>query len=474
MIVNQNKQPHLKIKTNTENNNPNTNQPNYKANILLFVAELVESGLFSLAIKAILDENLNICNEIPNILITLIKLELFNNISKSSEEEDILSSFDFLKEVYFQFNIDFTDSSKRIIVIIENPLFLQSNFYVNVKESSFQKELLNDITNYMLSNKDSDGGMVDSMEKEILFYQAYYSKALESIPINSNVLNLISNSISNYEVNVNYYEKEKENEKNSSFFLDERRKSTGFDSKLSKLSTNSQIFRPEPMNLPSISIIKSNLTPKTRNIKDNILTNHETEFESQKKQELSSLKIFKIDKVKDRDMNIIINTTLSKLKHQMRFERNLKNLKITKSKKGTKVSIMNELNFKRIKREKIDKIVMRRFFNYVQLNKKNSVFSLFFKNMNSISNQFANGMFRPPFTYCNIAFFSINTSYLIWLFSHEEICCLYSSYMELSLESILSFIKTNSKFEWSVFEEEQMTFYLKNYHIIYSGNSFNN
>ena len=86
-------------------NNSFHNNYYYEQNVLLFVIELIESSLYSLAIKALLDESIHMKNNIPNIFISLIKLELFGNINHSTEEE-VVTTLEFLKESYEQFKYD--------------------------------------------------------------------------------------------------------------------------------------------------------------------------------------------------------------------------------------------------------------------------------------------------------------------------------------------------------------------------------
>lgn len=156
------------------------------------------------------------------------------------------------------------------------------------------------------------------------------------------------------------------------------------------------------------------------------------------------------------------NLKKSKIKFIVNQNVDLNHLSNTK-RSLVKLDSLKSLHFKILKRENVDKKILRFFKKDVakKLKYKYDIkISTFFKN-------FLEGFYFPPFIYDKKKFQSFNTSYIIWLFSHQEIHLYWEEYINTNLtnliDNIVNAYNIEDKYEISVLES-----YLTNYHLIYS------
>lgn len=135
------------------------------------------------------------------------------------------------------------------------------------------------------------------------------------------------------------------------------------------------------------------------------------------------------------------------------------NVKNLIKKERLHLKTLKDYKFKGDKRENIDKKLINLFKSFLITN--SSDFSLSERCVN-----FINRKITPPFTFDSIAFKSINTSYLIWLFEDN---CLYQLFKifnsEENIESLFNTMNTRRRFE-----EDKILLkeYISTFHIIYS------
>lgn len=141
--------------------------------------------------------------------------------------------------------------------------------------------------------------------------------------------------------------------------------------------------------------------------------------------------------------------------------------KETKQKNVKLISLKN-VSFKTIKRENIDKKNIRKFKRYVALRMKQNSDC-----QSEFLNRFSSNLLFPPFTYENHTFKSFNTSYIVWLFSHQELVNLYDEYIDLSLEKMLDFLSLTLDMK-DPGELDILKIYLQNMATIFSNLSTDN
>ena len=132
--------------------------------------------------------------------------------------------------------------------------------------------------------------------------------------------------------------------------------------------------------------------------------------------------IRKIDKVLNRELSTALRTK--------------KIIKI----KNMKVSSVRCFEFKYLKRENIDKAIIRKFFKLLKNTSCDST------KREGILNEFTISKLLPPFKYKSIEFKTVNTSYLVWLFSHAEIREEYQKVSHLLVDNLLDTITNEEHF----------------------------
>ena len=126
-----------------------------------------------------------------------------------------------------------------------------------------------------------------------------------------------------------------------------------------------------------------------------------------------------------------------------------------KQKNTILVQVDNKMNFSKrylkylvkkfLKRENIDKKIIRKYRKFIQKSVKGKV------NSEVILN-FIKGNIIPPFKIDDIEFKSINTNYIIWLFSHEEMHFWYSEFHEEFLDKLVNILTS----KYNVNEEDEI------------------
>ena len=388
-------------------------------NLVNFACSLIDSELYQLALKVLDQEPYIIYTAIPNIFLSVAKLELFSNISKGLTNE-LDASLNFLEGSYNLFEKNFHLTKRRIELLIKFPNVLESNFYIMNKEKEFKSKVISYLNDFLQTEEDISDDALESIDKEIVFYEAYFTK---NNNFSTEYLSFIPTSFSEY-----------------SFSND-------------------------------FSILKNNLEIKEDNV--SVRTNRNRDKMSDKSSK-SNTQLHDTTAYTSTNNNIQISPIFSiqKVMKEYDYSKSMKqsiNEKLIDNKmiksKITKLSIMNDFCFKNIKREKIDKLVIRRFINYVsEINNNFSLNSEFLIN-------FANSNFKPPFSNEEVAFKSINTGYLVWLFQHEDVKILFQDFINDELKIILVLIFESHNQSKKSFDEEQIKFYLEKYIDIYSNKS---
>lgn len=99
-----------------------------------------------------------------------------------------------------------------------------------------------------------------------------------------------------------------------------------------------------------------------------------------------------------------------------------------------KLEELKKYTFKSVKRENIDKKIIRKFRNFIKNQVKNV------ENQDDFVKDYANNSLFPPFTYKTQSFKSFNSSYMIWLFSNQEIYQLYDEFISINHDEINDFL----------------------------------
>ncbi len=101
----------------------------------------------------------------------------------------------------------------------------------------------------------------------------------------------------------------------------------------------------------------------------------------------------------------------------------------------------NGIAFRYLKRENIDKKVLRKYRKYLFHS------GLSHKSSSEIFKSFCYGEVFPPFKKFNVEFKSMNTSYLIWLLSNEEIKYYYTDFINKFMTSLMSSISLKERID---------------------------
>ena len=124
---------------------------------------------------------------------------------------------------------------------------------------------------------------------------------------------------------------------------------------------------------------------------------------------------------------------------QCELDNAIKNKEIKKI-KNMKVSSVKCFEYKILKRENIDKTIIRKFFKH----HKKTYFSY---PKTGFFYEFMKNKLVPPFEYQSVVFKTINTSYMVWLFSHAEIREEYYKINHLLIDKVLDTISTAEEYK---------------------------
>lgn len=370
-----------------------------------FALNLFNSSLYDLTLKILIKEEINIENSLSNIIILVLKLDYFSKIRLSNEVE-IQKAYNNIKLFYLkQENGNFDYAQCELKL---NALY----FYDHVIKSNFytnelESKFKSKIINHIKNLKESNIIQEDSTLVDGNF----------------------EDELLFYE---SYYEESQKNI-NQDNFEDEYYQFLYFNQ---YNSTNSKINRNRIENLLNQYLLENGKVP---DYQYNAFKYHK-------------LKIFQIEKVIDHSKNsniIFINQNL--------FNQ-LKNNKLVGQTKS-KLTIMNSFNFIEFKRERLDKIIYRDFLSYLQNNKIEN---------DELVKALMSNKCTFPLKINNMLFKSINTSFLLYIFSYELIASLFDSYISDFMDEILNKIKSKLNKNVSSAYYDQLKFYLMNYSKIYA------
>lgn len=429
----------------------------------------------------LLDENVPMLMINYNIIkITLLKLELYNIINNHFNKQEytlylnlIESEIKTMSSNSYALDVPF---STILYCFTKEPHLINSNFFK--KKNAEYTMYLETIINYELFGDNAFIGnnfkisklkmyelisnllnKLETYDYELIYYQSIYIIEKENtinskssfkyenfdnfINDNNIEFNLdMTNFILNKNLIINYL-----NRCINIFSASELLNNTKYNSSRNirnSISLENKINNNNKLNYPIIINKTDNLNKLNKNKLFNINLDKDINRSSLR----SSIQNF------NKNYDISITTKKDNLK-------NNNELKNTKS-KNTKFNIMKNINFKFLKRENVDKKTLTKFKIFLRLNYKS-------KNINlpDIINDYCLNKITPPFCkldYNNykkkIAFKSLNTSYLIWLFSYNEIYNLYEEFVECELINTVEFIINSFKIN-DLKEVELLTYYIK-------------
>lgn len=129
-----------------------------------------------------------------------------------------------------------------------------------------------------------------------------------------------------------------------------------------------------------------------------------------------------------------------------------------------KLEELKKYTFKSVKKENIHKKIIRKFRNFIKTKAKS------LENQADFVKDYANNSLFPPFTYKTQSFKSFNSSYMIWLFSNQEIYQLYEEYISKNHEEIYDFLIKSLKIH-DKNDQFLVSDYIVNIYKIYSKHS---
>lgn len=389
------------------------------------LVELIDSAQYLYSILLLVNNHL-LFSKVPEVYLPLMKLAYFKTIRSNSTQENE-NLFIQISNYLLQNNI--VDCQKSLVllkVLAYCSNVISSDFYLD-KEKNYSKLIKNILNSFLLDEKISISRKISMEEKDSS--QSDFSPFVPNIKlINMEVLNNIEKELVYYQA---CYAK---NLLISNFDLFIKCSSIRFD--INNMFVNNIIIdefcMPLYLNFINYSI-------PTRIYSNNHLTNPSTTTTS-----VNTIKV----KPNDIDESNLKQNQLFKIVNEEKIEDKFKNNKLKKV-KNVKLTIFQGIKFKTIKRENIDKKIIRKYRKYIFNKLKHSEIekeSLLFK--------FCNGIAIPPFSYEGVSFKSMNTSYLIWLLSHETITCYYEEFIKVNYTKLLNLflqrfnIKDNEEIEF--------------------------
>lgn len=180
-------------------------------------------------------------------------------------------------------------------------------------------------------------------------------------------------------------------------------------------------------------------------------------------------------------INSMTKTSFMKAPRQTNINVSQTNGSSTGSCKFSSISEFNK-NFKPgfDKKENVDKKIMRKFRGFLSESYKKKAIDLSQTNK-GFWTMFIHDNFLPPMKYNNpesgesVEFKSFSNNYLLWLFSKQGSYYLYEKFLEECGNSLYEkFIESSTKLAESNLNRQQLLFYLKSFHSIYSCELFKN
>lgn len=398
---------------------------------------LLMQGQYSLALK-FLDTNapLLMINN-PLIRISISKLELFKSVI-SNDIDYSLKCFEGLKTQFTILNIYNQRKIDIIECLIQFPEVLKSRFYNLHKQEQFVQSI-GKIINYELLGADAffmnatqdhnmtydkiyeENIILRDMEDELIFYQACFNKMKE-----------ITDDFDEFMFNTKLTFDSKSVLSNN-ILIDEFIKNIK--------ASNKKVFETQEA-LPC-SALKDNTPERKRD----------------SKQSKQSAALFGVNKneinLKTNNTNFFAASKILQPKNEFTFNKekviaeddkeNSESYSHQKNKsqkqKNIKLNALKNISFKFLKRENIDKKTLRKFKRYLSLRIK----QIDPNYLTKFVLDFCGNLLFPPFSFGDQTFKSFNTSYLIWLFSHQEMVGFYEEYIDLNLSKMVDFLASTFK-----------------------------
>lgn len=500
------KETHISTNAYDLNNNFNFQGNNSFIYLILYVKELMESGLYDHSlrilkndvIKSVFLNSIELKSIFNCIQLGISKLHLFQLVSNGLIFQ-YNTDISLLNEEFIDIKNEIDYNTKMKYMIIGKYFdVLQSLFYQNHLEPLLKNYLISSM-DYIMNNIYDNDYMtkinqmtIDKINFEdiILYYQSaftYYSEIIKPKSI-TNDLELESKNFLmniNPDIFINNVDHIKEenfmefiinkfindeiinnplvNLKDLKVNLNISNSNPGLvpvSSQVTSLNINNEKFMERDLyikdykgqiDIDEILILKKNLI--NQNDEEIFISHNIDKYQNQYNEDKNEIKPKK-------DKYFLIK----KLKKQNIFDTILIENKLKLTKKNRKLSIMNKLCFKGVKREKIDRYMIKYFTEFIQSDRKfNCHFNPFLKFLYFNKLKF-------PFIWNEFQFKSENTSFLIFFFSHEDLYDIYDGYVSLYYEYINENITELYKNNMSEFEINQIKFYIMNFHKIYSLN----
>lgn len=394
------------------------------------LVQLINSNQYHYSILILVNNPL-LFSKVPEVYLPLMKLAYFKTIRSNSQQEN-QNVYNQISKYLIQNNI--VDSQKSLVllkVLSYCSNVIASDFYLE-KEMHYSKLIKNILNSTLLDEKISINRKISMMvEKESS--QSDFSPFVPNIKlINMEVLNNIEKELVYYQA---CYAK---NLLISNFDLFIKCSSIRFD--INNMFVNNIII--DEFCMPLYLNFINHSTP-TINYSNNHLTNPSTTTTS-----VNTIKV----KQNIEEINQKQSQLFKIISKEDKIEDKFKNNKIKKV-KNVKLTLFQGIKFKTIKRENIDKKIIRKYRKFIFNKLKNSEIekeSLLFK--------FCNGIAIPPFSYEGVSFKSMNTSYLIWLLSHESITCYYDEFIKSNYTKLFNLFLQR----FNIKDDEEIEF-LKSY-----------
>lgn len=502
------KENNLSINDNDFNSNFNSQVNNSFIYLILYVKDLMESGLYDHSLRILKND------VIKSVFLNSIELKSFFNCIQLGISK--LHLFQLVSNgLIFQYNTDISllneefidikneidyNTKMKYMIIGKYSDVLQSLFYQNHLEPLLKNFLISNM-DYIMNNIYDNDYMTKinqmtinkiNFEDIILYYQSvftYYSEIIKPKSITNDLESESRNFLMNinpelFILNVDHIKEENFIEFIINKFINEEIINNPLVN-LNDLKVNLNINNSNPVlvsvtsQVTSLNINNDKFMERDLYIKDyknqididEILLLRKNLINQNEEEIFISHDIDQYHNQYNEDKNKNEGKTrkdkyflIKKVKKQNIFDTILIENKLKLTKKNKKLSIMNKLCFKGVKREKIDRYMIKYFTEFIQSDRKfNCLFNPFLKFLYFNKLKF-------PFIWNEFQFKSENTSFLIFFFSHDYLYNIYDDYVSLYYEYINENITELYKNNMTEFEKNQIQFYIMNFHKIYSLN----
>ena len=488
---NYNKNKDLELISNNNNNNNNNeidSSPDYFKDIYKeveipeelinknYFLKVIEKDLNNLHIDEVLDfietEYPLIIHCCPAIKCALMSLWLFLLLSKE-DNDSIILNLKKLNDYLSRFDVIYLRKKDYIMCLTTVPCLFKSKFFKETKLpvyiNSLKKVIKNELE--MLSsatlNKNPsliesenpiyiDYSIIRNLEDELMYFLALYlsCNSPKKLDIDSFYLSI--------DFKFNYTD-----DLHNRIFIQE------FIEKSDVLKISIKYFNQlmlehytveEVSNINNISINNVNTKEDCKKIDKDINFND------------TKPKVFILSKIKKKEFNNCNTLKEKNLNNIKSFDSNKNTINFNKDSnndnkgivfnkgkcRSLKLDELKLFNFKFLKRENIDKKVIRKFRKYLKARFKFQEIE-----QSKFAINFCKESLFPPFSFEGKTFKSFNASYMIWIFSNNDIKEYYEEYIQLNLESLNNFLVNTLKVN-NFNDKALMLNYVKNIARIYS------